>query len=162
MKKFRYILILFICLFIVCGCTEKKENDDSKTTEIVADYELDKSFNFMDFEVTVKSNVSILTIKRELSADNNRKVVRVPVTVRNTGNKKNHISMFYYKFFDTNEMELSSKGSYYNDSLDYAKDLNPGDKYDKFFYISYYGPGKYIIEFNNFSKKFKVIVNVDK
>ena len=161
MKRFKYILLIFICIFAFCGCTnEKKEDKDKNTTEIVADFELDKSFSFMDFEVTVKSNVSILTIKRELSADNNRKVVRVPVTVRNTGSKNNHISMFYYKFYNSNEMELGSKGAYYNDSLDYAKDLAPGEKYDKFFYISYEGPGKYIIEFNNFSKKFKVIVNV--
>lgn len=160
MKKFKYILVIFLCLFVVCGCTVKKE-DDKKATEIVADYELDKSFDFMGFEVIVKSNVQILTIRRELSADNNRRVVRVPVTVRNKGNKNNHISMFYYKFFNTNGIELASKGSYYNDSLDYAKDLAPGEKYDKFFYITYEGAGKYIIEFNNFSNKYKVIVNVE-
>ena len=161
MKRIGYILLIIICLFVFVGCENKTPIDDDDNN-IVADYELDKPFQFMNFEITIKSSVKILTIKKELSADNNKQVIQVPVSVRNTGNDNNHISMFYYKFYNYSGIQLSSKGSYYNDSLDYAKDLAPGEKYDKFFYIPYDGDGKYIIEFNNFSKKYKVILKVTK
>ena len=163
MKKLRYILLIFICLFAFSGCTGKEEKEEKKdNTDIKADYELNKTFKFMTFEVTVKDKISIVTIKKDLSADNNKKVIKLPVTVKNIGSDKNHLSMFYYKFYNSSLTELSSKGSNFDDSLDYATDLKPGESYEKNFYIPYEGKGKYVIEFNNFSNKYNLVINVDK
>lgn len=162
MKKLKLLMIVFLGLLLVgCGeTTEKPEKEQQQTVDIKADYKLGETFKFMSFDVTVNQYESIETIDKSMSSDNGKKVLKVPVTVKNTGTSNDHLSMFYYKLYDSNNKELSSKGSYYDDSLDYAKDLKPGDKYTKYLYIPYDGPGKYIIEFNNFSSKLKLIVEV--
>jgi uncharacterized protein YcfL len=164
MKKLTY-LVLLLSVFMFFGCEEAKEEkvEDKKEeqkVEIKGDYSLNEAFSFMGFQVTVKEPKGIVTIEKEMSANNGSKVIRVPVTVKNNNKEKAHISMFYYKFYNAKNNTLSSKGSYFNDSLDYGGDLEPGEKYDKYFYIPYEGSGKYIIEFNNFSVKKNIVIDV--
>ncbi len=70
--------------------------------------------------------------------------------------------MFYYKLYNPNDEEIMSKGQYFEDSLDYSENLKPGDEYTKYIYIPYSSNGSYTIEFNNFSKKIKIIINSNK
>jgi hypothetical protein len=163
MNKIRY-LILILILFIFVGCTKEEPVEEPSVlpSNVTASYYADKTFSFRDFEVTVSSNVKIVTINKELSQDNNKKVVQVPVTVKNVGNSSDHISMFYYKFYNNSMTEISTKGSNFDDSLDYAGDLAPGQTYTKYFYFPYDGNGKYYIEFNTFSKKNYLILDINK
>ncbi len=161
MKKIKYI-VLVLLLFVCLGCGNTEEAKSEISTDASSDYSLDEAFSFRNFEVTVGSDISVVTINKELSADNNKKVLRVPITVKNTGTSKDHISMFFYKLFDESKTELLSKGSNFDDSLDYAGDLNPGDSYTKYFYIPYESNGKYYIEFNDLAKKNNLIINVNK
>ena len=163
MKKIKY-LVLLLAVFMLLGCTAKEEpKEDNKPTEqteeIKGDYKVGEAFSFMGFKITISEPKEILTIEKEMSADNGKKVIKVPVTVKNENKEKDHLSMFYYKFYDSKNNALSSKASYFEDSVDYAKDLEPGDKYDKYFYIPYEGSGNYIIEFNNFSTKKKIVIS---
>jgi len=164
MKRIKILLIVFLGLLLV-GCGEanvEKEEEQiaNPVNEVKADYNLGETFRFMSFDVTVNNYESIETIDKSMSSDNGKKVIKVPVEVKNTGDSNDHLSMFYYKLYDASNKEVNSKGSYYDDSLDYAKDLKPGEKYTKYLYIPYDGPGKYVIEFNNFSSKLKLVIEV--
>lgn len=165
MKKLTY-LVLLLSVFMFFGCEAKKEekedntNTEQKEEDIKGDYNLNEAFSFMGFQITIKDPKGIITIDKEMSADNGKKVIKVPVVVKNNNKDKDHLSMFYYKFYNAKNETLSSKGSYFNDSVDYAGDINPGEKYEKYFYIPYEGSGKYIVEFNNFSVKKKIVISV--
>jgi hypothetical protein len=147
-------------LFVFVGCENSPEPEPkTEYQNITGDYQLGQEFSFMSFKVTVGKDYEVATINKELSKDHNKKVIKVPVTVTNTSNEKDHLSMFYYKFY-YKDIELESKGSYFDDSLDYAKDLEPNGKYTKYFYIPYDENGQYIIEFNNLSSKYKIVINI--
>ncbi len=168
MKKIKYIFIV-LCLLLVIGCDntkekkdDKKEKKQEKVEEKTGDYKLGEEFKFMDFTIKVSDIVSYETIDKELSTDNNLTVMKVPITLKNNGNEENHLSMFYYKLYNPNDEEIMSKGQYFEDSLDYSENLKPGDEYTKYIYIPYSSNGSYTIEFNNFSKKIKIIINSNK
>lgn len=163
MKKLTY-LVLLLSIFVFFGCEakkeEKKEDTEQKQEEIKGDYNLNEAFSFMGFQITIKDPKGTVTINKDMSADDGKKVIKVPVVVKNNNKEKDHLSMFYYKFYNAKNETLSSKGSYFNDSVDYAGDIEPGEKYEKYFYIPYEGSGKYIVEFNNFSVKKKIVIDV--
>ena len=168
MKKFR-ILLLFLSIFLLVGCeevTEEKEevfdNTYEETINDVGDYELGESFKFMDFEISIGEVDTFIKIDNDLSSDDGKTVAKVPIKVKNTGINKDHLSMFYYKLYGPGKKEILSKGSYYNDSIDYSPDLKPGESYTRYFYIPYDGDGNYILEFNNFSNKIKIVLEVAK
>jgi hypothetical protein len=169
MKKMKYLLLI-LCFFLLVGCTAKEEEkkeekakDQNETKEEVkGDYNLGESFDFMNFEVTINNADGIVKVNKELSSDNGIEVIKVPITVKNKGEEKDHISMFYYKMYGPDKKELSSKGQHFEDAIDYASDLNPNESYTKYIYIPYSSNGNYILEFNNFAKKIKIVVNIEK
>jgi len=165
MNKIKYLFIV-LCLFLLVGCNNKEEKEKiekkDKDEEITGDYNIDEEFDFMDFKIKVSDIVSFETIDKELSSDHNISVMKIPISIKNIGEGKNHLSMFYYKLYNPKEEEVLSKGQYFEDSLDYSEDLNPNEEYIKYIYIPYSVDGKYIIEFNNFSKKIKILINCNK
>lgn len=168
MKKFR-ILLLFLSIFLLIGCDEVTEeieevfdNTYEDTLNDTGDYELGESFKFMDFEISIGEVDSFIKIDNDLSSDNGKTVAKVPIKVKNTGTDKDHLSMFYYKLYGPSGSEISSKGQYFNDSVDYADDLNPGASYTKYLYIPFTGNGGYVLEFNNFSNKVKIVIGLKK
>ena len=70
--------------------------------------------------------------------------------------------MFYYSFFGTQGTELDTVAAYFDESIDYAGDIQPGASYTKYLYILYDGDGKYIIDFDNYSEKKTVEINIQK
>lgn len=168
MKKFR-ILLLFLSLFLLVGCNETVEekeevfdNSYEDTINNTGDYDIGESFDFMDFEITVGNVDSFVKIDNDLSNDNGKTVAKVPITVKNTGTTSDHLSMFYYKLYGPDGKELASKGEHFNDSIDYADDLEPNTKYTKYLYIPFSGNGGYVLEFNNFSSKVKIVIGLKK
>jgi hypothetical protein len=168
MKKMKYLLLIF-AIFLLVGCDDNnkdkdkdKENIPDQTENAKGDYELNQEFSFMSFQITIKDVEDIVTINKELSSDDGKKVIKVPIKVKNVGSSNDHLSMFYYKLYDTKGNELSSKGSHFDDSIDFAKDLKPKEEYTKYLYIPYEGKGNYQIVFNNFSNKYKIYIKVNK
>lgn len=163
MKKIKYLL-LFFSVFLLLGCTDEKKEEPvtGNNEEIQSDFEIGESFEFMDFEVTINKIKGFTKIDKEYSADDGLEIIKLPITIKNNGSSKDHLSMFYYKMYSPDNKEILSKGQYFDESLDYAADLNPGESYTKYIYIPYSGNGNYILEFNNFSNKIKIVLNVKK
>ena len=168
MKKFR-ILLLFLSIFLLVGCdtvTEEKEEEFDNTYEDTldnkGDYDIGESFEFMNYEISIGSVSDFIKIDNDLSSDNGKTVAKVPIKVKNTGESADHLSMFYYKLYGPNGKEISSKGQYFDDSIDYAEDLKPGTSYTKYLYIPFTGNGGYVVEFNNFSNKVKIVIGLKK
>ena len=159
MKKIIYILLSLSLLFII-GCDNIKSNN--KKDDIKGDYEIGETFSFMNLEVTIENVEKILTIDKELSNDHGKEVLKVPIKVTNKSDKPDHLSMFFYKMYNPKGEEIISKGSYYDDSIDFAPDLEPNESYKKYLYIPYEENGNYTLEFNNLSKKIKIILNINK
>ena len=161
MKKFKYLLLLF-SIFLLVGCTDKKEENITGQEDVNGDYEIGETFNFMSFEVKIDKIAGYEKVDKELSADNGIEVIKIPITVKNNGSSKDHLSMFYYKMYGPDNKEILSKGQHFKEALDYAEDLEPGKSYTKYLYIPYSGNGNYILEFNNFTDKIKIVLNVKK
>ena len=117
MKKIKLLLIVFLGLLLVgCGETsvEKEEEQTANpVNEVKADYNLGETFRFMSFDVTVNNYESIETIDKSMSSDNGKKVLKVPVVVKNTGTSNDHLSMFYYKLYDASNINTYTSFSWY-------------------------------------------------
>ena len=110
----------------------------------------------MNFEVIVSKDTKIIKYKNKNSNLNGKDIVKIPIEVKNIGNEKSKLSMFYYKFYNIKNEELSSQGSLFDDSLDYANELSPNESYTKYLYFLKSADNFYYIEFNDTSKKIKV------
>ena len=158
MKKIIYLLLSLSLIFLI-GCDN---NNNKKVESQKGDFDIGETFQFMNFDITIDNVESFTIIDKELSNDHGKEVAKVPIKVKNNSSEADHLSMFYYKMYNPNGDEIISKGSYYDDSIDYAPNLEPGESYVKYLYIPYEGNGDYILEFNSFSKKMKLVLNINK
>ena len=145
MKKI--VIFLLMVILLLTGCNDKKTNKIVEEKKVDSDYELNETFRLMDFDVTVNDSIEII---------NNDEIIKIPVEVKNTGNENGKLSMFYYKFFNSQDEEISSLGSSYDDSLDYASALSPYESYIKYLYYPKENYKYYYIEFNDTYTKYKV------
>lgn len=173
MKK---LLFTVLCCMYLCGCeannetsntTNNNQNSGSNTETTISagkidNYEVDKMFVFDNLEITVGSNYSFSTIDNEFSEYNGQDVIKVPVTVKNLKDETHGLNMFFYNFYGSQGVQLSSVASYFDDCIDYAGNIRPGSSYTKYFYLIYDGDGLYTIEFDNYSQKITIDLNIKK
>lgn len=153
MKK-KILLILTIILLLV-GCNkENKEKEEIEDKKINSDYSLNETFNIMEFEINVSDDIKVIT------HDNGTEIIKIPITIKNTGTEASKLSMFYYKFYNSQGEEIASNGSSFNDSLDYAEKLNSNESYVKYLYYPKGEYKNYYIEFNDTYKKYKVGIQI--
>ena len=145
MKKITIAILLF--LVILTGCEKEKEKEKEK--KIPTDYTQNEVVSFMNYEISFGDEEVI---------DNN--IIKVPVSIKNTGENEDHLSRFYYKFYDSSRTELNSAGSSFNDSLDYAENLKPGESYTKYIYFYKSNKQFYYIELNDTYNRYKVSIDL--
>ena len=155
MKKIIGILLVVLLLFV--GCEKESE---IITQKIETDYNQEEKFIVMNFELVISKDVKIIKYNNKNSIINGKEVVKVPIEVKNIGNEKAKLSMFYYKFYNIKSEEISSQGSLFDDSLDYAEELNPNESYTKYLYFLNSNYNFYYVEFNDTSKKIKVGIDL--
>ena len=148
MKKITIILLLFLIVFT--GCEKDKEKEQEK--KIPTDYIQNETFSFMSYELTIG--------EEEVIKLNDKDIIKVPVLVENKGDEETHLSRFYYKFYDSSRNELNSAGSSFNDSLDYAENIKPGDSYTKYIYFYKSNKKFYYIELNDTYNRYKVSIDL--
>lgn len=125
----------------------------------IKSYRGNETFTFDNLEITVGNNYSFTTLNNKYSRYNGRKVIKIPVTIKNTLDKDYNLNLYYYSLYDYKGEEIDEVAAYFNDGLFYADNLKPGESYTKYLYILYEKDGTYIIKFNK--KEEKVVVFFD-
>ena len=59
-------------------------------------------------------------------------------------------------------LDMARTRAFYDESLDFADDLQPNESYTKNFYLLYEEDGTYVIEFNNYEDQIKIELDVKK
>ena len=147
MKKIIAVLLLFLILFT--GCEKEKEKEKEK--KIPTDFTQNEVLSFMNYELSF-GDEEIVKLDKE--------IIKVPVLIKNIGEEETHLSRFYYKFYDSSRTELNSAGSSFNDSLDYAENLKPGESYTKYIYFYKSDKTFYYIELNDTYNRYKVSIEL--
>ena len=169
MKKLLLIALCCLCLF---GCDSNTETPDNQNNDSTnqnnssinedSTCSVNKPFKFDDLEITISDKYSFDTIDNEFSEYDNQTVIKLPVTIKNLKDETHSLNMFYYSFFCSKGTELDSISSYFDDSVDFAGDLRQNALYDKYFYLLYDGDGTYTIEFDDWSNKISIDIEIKK
>lgn len=173
MKKLLFTILCCICL---CGCestdnannvTSNSQSDDfnTKTATVSKEkdnYAVDKMFVFDDLEITISSDYSFTTVNNQFSEYNGQDVIKIPVTIKNIKDETHSLNMFFYELYGSQGTQLSDVSSYFDDCIDFAGDMRTGASYTKYFYLIYDGDGLYTIEFDNYSQKITIDLNIKK
>jgi hypothetical protein len=183
----KVLIIIGIIIFVPVACTvactgalfgaaeeglnELEENinssyGDENESSDSGYYTVNKAFTFDDLEITVGDDILFTTVSNQYSEHNGKSVVKIPVTVKNLKSETHSLNMFFYSVYGANGTEVSNVSTLWitdkEDVLDYAGDLRTGASYTKYIYAIYDGDGTYAIEFNDFSTKITVEVEVAK
>lgn len=146
MNILKSLIILLSSLFVLSGCfdggIDGVGNVSSKTT-----YKLGETFRFNDLDLTFSKEYMPLVIKNRFSEKNNAKVIGLPVTITNKKNEKHFLNSFLYDVYGPNGSALDSAAAFFEDSVDFSKQLLPGASYTKYIYLMYDGDGTYNIVF---------------
>ena len=164
MKK---LLLIALCCLCLIGCSSNTEtpdnqNNNSSNDNEESNYSVNKPFTFDDLEITISDKYSFDTIDNEFSEYDKQTVIKLPVTIKNLKNETHSLNMFYYSFFGSKGTELDSISSFFDDSVDFAGDLKQNASYDKYFYLLYDGDGTYTIEFDDWSTKISIDIEIKK
>lgn len=132
-------------------------NNTKKSTKVNGD-----KFSFDKFEIAIGNNYSFVQVNNEYSQYNGQDVIKLPITLKNTSYEKTHLNMFYHSYEGPSGKSLPKLAAMFDESIDYADDLESGEEYTKYLYILYDGDGKYKIEFNNYKEKKTVEFTINK
>ena len=135
-------------------------SSDSQLLPAEKTYSFNEKFKFDDLEIKIGSNYSFDTVKNSFSEYNNKRVVKLPVTVKNLSTETHNLNMFFYSIFGSKGTEMDSLGAYFDNDVNFAGKLRSGASYTKYMYFLYDGNGKYTIEFDNYSEKITVELDI--
>ena len=145
---------------------DSDDEEDVEETTTVAD-DLSNAFGktvvFDDLELTFGKKVKFVKLKNQFSEYNGKKVIQLSCHVKNIGDKKNMLNIFYIKIFGSKGTEIDELGAYFEKKgIFYAGELRPGAETDVAFYFPYDGDGKYSIVFDNWTSEVEVGFDIKK
>ena len=150
--------------------TEYKDTDNDDTSDSKKDdnkeFSAGEKFMYGNFEIVVGKNYTFDTVNNEFSSDNGKTVVKVPITVKNTGTMEDCFAAFDYTLFDPNGVKISDLGLNFKDSVVRAGSeesfLTQNKSCSTNIYVEYTENGSYKIKFKSFSNSAQVSINVSK
>ncbi len=171
-------LLLFLVIIISIACITQTSlfiwyffiKDDNKVNsndieENISDkdnyYGMGETFEFDDLEITVGNKYTLLRVDNIYSNYNKKVVVRLPLTVKNNKDGNYMLNIYDYKIIGPLGNELDEVAGYFNESLFYATELEPGQSYVKYLYFLYDSNGNYNIQFNNGYEKKVIMFDVE-
>lgn len=137
-------------------------NTDETTPSQDGKYKLGEKFTFNDLEITLGTDVTVVTYSNKYSSYDGKSFVKVPITVKNLKSETHSLSSIWVKSFGSNGTEVESPGYIYDDDYESAGDLRSGASYTKYMYFLYDADGTYAIEFDDWSTQITVEFNVTK
>lgn len=138
---------------------EVEDQLENQQTANTTSQKLGDTFTFDGLEITLGAEAEVFTHTEETSAYNGKTFVKVPLTIKNTGTSDNKIKQFYY-FMYYGETELSRIGYIFDDSIDSAEYLKPGESYDKYIYFLCEQDGTYKIQFYDWTNTINVELEI--
>ncbi len=150
--------------------TEYKDTDNDDTSDSKKDdnkeFSAGEKFMYGNFEIVVGKDYTFDTVNNEFSNDNGKTVIKVPITVKNTGTMENCFAAFDYTLFDPNGEKISDLGLNFKDSVVRAGSeescLTQNKSFSTNIYVEYTENGSYKIKFKSFSNSAQVSINVSK
>ncbi|WP_423364028.1 hypothetical protein [Mycoplasma sp. P36-A1] len=131
--------------------------------------DLKNSYGFNDkilfdgFEITFKDKVKTVVDTNAYSDNKGKKVVKIPLKIKNTKNEKGMINMFYYEAYGPKgETKLDNASAYFDDktTIDWGGDILPGKSATRYMYYVKEGSGVYKVFFDNWTDKIEVELNI--
>ena len=111
-------------------------------------HDIEEPFIFDNLEITIKRDYQIITLDNQYSIYNGRKIIKIPIIVKNIDNKEKSLNLFYYDIYDNLGNSIDEVAGYFEEALYYAEDLKENEEYTKYIYALYYDNKKYIIKFD--------------
>lgn len=140
--------------------TSDSKKDDNK------EFSAGEKFMYGNFEIVVGKNYTFDTVNNEFSSDNGKTVVKVPITVKNTGTMEDCFAAFDYTLFDPNGVKISDLGLNFKDSVVRAGSeescLTQNKSFSTNIYVEYTENGSYKIKFKSFKDSAQVSINISK
>ena len=137
-----------------------KSNSDSSTTK--KKIGLGDTFEFDGLEITVGKSYSFDVVDNEYSEYHGKATVVLPLTIKNKMIENYSLNMFYTEVTGSTGEVAKKVDIYFNNNVDWADPLKPGESYTKNMYFLYDGDGKYIVEFDNHTEIYDLDFNVKK
>lgn len=120
-------------------------------------YTIDEDFTFGDYDLNISSTYEVVTVDNQYSSYNGKKLIKMPISIKNNGTESGKINSYYLKFYSPDGTQQEENYAYiYDDGLGSAGELRPGASYNKYLYFEHAGTGEYVIEFNNYKDKVEV------
>ena len=157
--KKKLLIIIIVCIVLIIGViiitkTFSCNKSESNNNQI---YSLGDTFEFDNLMLTINPSYTFDIIKNDLSDINGYTVIKLPITIKNISkDNSNCLNMFFYSVLGSKGIKVDSASAYFNDSADFANELQPNEEYNKYLYFVYDGDGNYKIEFDNLSEKIQV------
>lgn len=126
-----------------------------KVSPSVQGYSLGDSFEFDGFQVTIGSTYSFDSIS-------GTDVVVLPISLKNNSDYAKKFNTFYVNYYNSEGLVTSSRGSFFDDSLEKIGSINSKDTVNTKMYFTYDKDGGYEIEFNKITQQIKVSFVVTK
>lgn len=121
-----------------------------------------ETFIFNNFEITISKDYSFDVVKKE-GPYNGTEAIVLPATFKNLKeNESNWFSYSEYRVTGSKGLRVDSLCDFFDNSVDYARDLRPGESQTVNFYFAYDGDGRYSIDFGLLSAEKTYEFNVTK
>lgn len=142
----------------------KDYDDNIPNTTIKNEFNAGDTFKFGDFEIVIGKNYTFDKINNEYSTENGKIIVKVPITVKNTGVIKDCISSSSYSVLDPNGQALSDQTFNFDDTIGCSNELQleQNQSYTRNLYFEYTKNGLYKIKFEDLFNSAQVSINISK
>ncbi|MDF9866693.1 hypothetical protein OKW22_000247 [Bacilli bacterium PM5-3] len=126
-----------------------------------------QAFSFGNLELTLSDKVTITKVNNPYDENHNKKVVKMPVKVKNTSDSKERLNIFNYEVYGPKQdTKLNTVSALFlftdNKSLDFGSDILPGKTVKRNMYFLYEGKGVYTFYFDDYIEKVEAQVDIKK
>lgn len=121
-------------------------------------------FEFDGFQITIKDNYSMTKVDNMFSEYDQKKVVKVPIKIKNLKDERDSLNMFFYEVYGPKEdTKLNTVSAYFMEDkkeLDFGSKILPGKTVTRNAYFLYEGKGDYVFYFNNNSEEIQAFITI--
>lgn len=125
------------------------------------DFNLEETFEFNDFEITVESDFIYSVVDNEFADEYKKPAIGIPLKIKNLIDEPRMLSFLEYSLYGPSGTELKNVSAYFDwdSSIDFGGDIMKNVEATRYAFFTYEGKGEYNMVFDDFSDVFKVQFN---